>query len=143
MGSRISLSDNRTEITTRKDDTEIESSTQYYTSMASERYECVDDGDYASVLANPRYSDGLGFRENKLISDDSQPQNDFKPTEDNEKISVDGEFQESNNLDEEGVDGESQERSILDEEGIYEEPDSLAEYIQIVHGGDECMQIKQ
>ena len=52
-------------MTVRRENTEIESSLQYYTNMTSDNDLCVEDGDYASVSSNPRYSVGLTLRENK------------------------------------------------------------------------------
>ena len=111
-------------MTVRRENTEMESSLQYYTNMTSDNDLCVEDGDYASVSSNPRYSVGLTLRENKkrLVAADSHPQEDFKSTEDPSATD----------------DVEGQDQSKSDEEGIYEEPTNFVEYLQIVGNESEA-----
>lgn len=99
---------------------EMESSLQY-TSMTPGSDLCIEDGDYASVSSNPRYSVGLSLREGKktlLAAQDSQPQcqEDLKCEKDPHTTDT----------------SEEQGQSESNEEGIYEEPSNLVEYLQIV-----------
>lgn len=111
-------------MTVQRENTEMESNLQYYTSMTPENDLCVEDGDYASVSSNPRYSVGLSLKESKkvLLADDPHPQSqeEFKSAEDPSAADTD----------------EGQDQSKADEEGIYEEPSNLMEYIQIVGDAD-------
>ena len=73
---RANTAEDDSMMTVRRENVEMESSLQYYTNMAADSDSCVEDGDYASVSSNPRYSVGLSLRENKkrLLAADSQPQ---------------------------------------------------------------------
>jgi hypothetical protein len=107
----------------RRGNIEMESSLQYI-SMAPGNDLCFEDGDYASVSSNPRYSVGLGLGEGKkrflVAQDSSQPQccEDFKHEEAPRATDT--------------SDHEEQDQSTPNEEGIYEEPSNLVDYLQIV-----------
>ena len=107
-------------MSTQRGGIEMESSLQY-TSMTLGSDLCSEDGDYASVSSNPRYSVGLSLREGTkrlLVAQDSQPpyQDDLKCEEDPHTADT----------------SEEQGQSESNEEGIYEEPSDLVDYLQIV-----------